>query len=140
MKTRLTLRRLFGILAIVLGCTLVILSMATLVSANGGGVPIVDGLYTGDEANYTVLGSADGGRGTLYYNRDGSTLYLAVVVSNTVNDNVFGDTKDTGDETYLQSAGWSGNGNQHRGDALIQSDNVELKLQCGDNTYEWIQG
>lgn len=132
---------LFAIFAVGLGFTLLILSLATLEAANPG-TPTVNGLFygDGDKDNYKLLGSADAGRGSLYFKRVDDTLYLAVVVSNTVNDNVFGDTGDTDDKLYLKSAGWKGVGNQHHTEALINSDNTELKLQCGNDTYEWIQG
>ena len=113
------------------------------VAANGGGTPTVNGLFygDGDESNYYFLGE-DPGRGTLYYNRLGNTLYLAVVVSNTVNDNVFGKIKGDVplDIAYVQSAGWSGSGNKHQAKHLINSDNVELKLQCvGGDSWTWKQ-
>jgi len=138
MKTTLTLRRILGISAIGLGCTLVILSLATLVAADGGGTPTVNGLFygDGDENNYYFLGE-NPGRGKLYYNREGNTLYLAVVVDDSVNDNVFGDTGDADDTVYLKSAGWKGVGNKHQAKHLITSDNTEFKLQCGDYTYDW---
>ena len=141
MKTKLTHRRLLGILAIGLGCMLVILSMATLVAADPG-TPTVDGRFygDGDEANYEVLGSAAGNRGTLYYTQTGDTLYLAVVVSYTVNDNVFGKIFGDDDDAYVQSAGWSGVGNQHEAKHLINSDHVSLTLKCGGNSWEWNHG
>ncbi len=137
MKAKLTPRRILGIVAIGLGVTLMMLSLATLVAANGG-VPAVDGLYTGDEANYNELGSADGGRGTLYYNRVGNTLYLLVRVDPSVNDNVFGDsqTPHDPDRAYVQSAGWT----HHKFDDLLQSDHVQIQLQCGLNSWTWQQG
>ncbi len=54
------------------------------------GTPTVDGLFSGDENNYFLLGAADNGRGTLYFNRVGNTLYLLMRVDPSVNDNVFG--------------------------------------------------
>jgi hypothetical protein len=110
-----------------------------------GATPTVDGLFyaSGDYANYSYLG-ADPGRGTLYYHLDGNTLYVAVVVSNTVNDNVFGDKGDAGDQLYLKSAGWEkkkGKGFEykHKFKELVGSDHAEFELEVGSTTWTWKQ-
>ena len=137
MKTKLTHRRLLTIVAVGLGCALVILTLATLVAANGG-TPTVNGLFygDGDQNNYYFLGE-NLGRGKLYYNREGNTLYLAVVVDISVNDNVFGykDQNDKRDEPYWTSAGWNP---AHTAKTLIGSDHVELLLSCG-TSWRWQQ-
>lgn len=101
------------------------------------GVPTVDGLYTGDETNYYVLGQADSGRGTLYFNLVGNTLYLLMRVNSSVNDNVFAmDPKNSSeDQAYLASVGWS----KHHFKDLWKSDHIEFTLTCGSNSWTWRQ-
>ncbi len=113
------------------------ISRANLALQSTAGVPTVDGLYSGDEANYYVLGSADGGRGTLYYNLVGDTLYLLMRVDPSVNDNVFGDKNDPDDVAYLADAGWTSP--KHRFKDLVKSDHVEFVLSCGSNSWNWKQ-
>ena len=113
------------------------ISRANLALQSTAGVPTVDGLYSGDEANYYVLGSADGGRGTLYYNLVGDTLYLLMRVDPSVNDNVFGDKDDPDDVAYLADAGWTSP--KHRFKDLVKSDHVEFVLSCGSNSWNWKQ-
>jgi hypothetical protein len=106
-------------------------------------LPVVDGLFYlpgehgSDENNYYFLADS-GSRGTLYYRledvEDTPTLFVTVVVSNTVNDNVFGQ-KGT-DGAYLASADWSA---VHTAGRLINSDHLELALECGDYSYDWFQ-
>lgn len=56
------------------------------------GTPTLNGRFygDGDDSNYYFIGSSTTGRGELYYYMDRDTLYLAVVVSDSVNDNVTG--------------------------------------------------
>lgn len=97
--------------------------------------PTVDGLLylSGDIENYDVLATAEGDRGTLYYNNQGSTMYFAVEMSSTVNDNVFGDNDL--DRAYLDSADW----NNHNFKHLENSDNITWTLSCGDASWTWSQ-
>ena len=140
MKTKVTHRRFLGIFAVGLGCILVILSLVTLVAASGG-TPTVNGLFygDGDQYNYYFLGE-DPGRGTLYYNRVGDTLYLAVVVDISVNDNVIGwsEAAQGGgpDRPYVFDALW---GKEHSAAKLIGSDNVTFKFECGTYSRTWSQ-
>ena len=48
--------------------------------------PTVDGRFSNDKANYTFLTQEASGRGEVYFNRDGGTLYLLVRVDQNVND------------------------------------------------------
>jgi hypothetical protein len=106
--------------------------------------PTVNGLFygDGDDARYIFL-SSDPGRGYLYYYKDGSTYYFAVVVDPSVNDNVFGDLSNSGDKSYVQSAGWSGGGggqgSQHTAETLIQSDHMEFIIKCDNYSWTWCQ-
>ena len=87
--------------------------------------PTVNGRYTDDSGNYSLLASAPGDRAKMYYHRSGNTLYLLVRVSPTkVNDNVFGDQSMDG--TYLDSVDW----NNHNFKHLEKSDHIELNLQA----------
>ncbi len=137
MKTRSMLGSLSMMVGIRLGCALVILTMATMVMASSG-TPTVNGLFygDGDQYNYNFLGE-DLGRGKLYYKRVGDTLYLAMVVSQTVNDNVFGWSQQQGDPDryYVGTANWV----HHQAENLIKSDHVELTLQCGSMSWNWRQ-
>jgi hypothetical protein len=102
--------------------------------------PTVNGLFygDGDDARYIFLAS-DPGRGYLYYYIEGSTYYFAVVLDPSVNDNVFGDVGLSADQTYVQSAGWEGQGNKHNAKALINSDHLEFTIQCDSYSWTWKQ-
>jgi hypothetical protein len=100
-------------------------------------LPVVDGLFyhpgaNGSDVNNYYYLAESGTRGTLYYRLDGATLYVAVVVSETVNDNVFG-MKGV-DGGYLLSADWTA---VHTAGRLINSDHLELALECGANSWDW---
>jgi hypothetical protein len=102
-------------------------------------LPQVNGLFfgDGDYATYYFLAD-DPGRGSLYYYPAGDTLYLAVVVDTSVNDNVFGySKKGDPDRAYVESVSWV---QEHSAKSLIKSDNVELTLQCGASSWTWMQG
>ncbi|UCE19139.1 MAG: hypothetical protein JSV84_01980, partial [Gemmatimonadota bacterium] len=112
----------------VVGCVGVISLLVTVLSASvsrAQTAPTVNGLFygDGDTLNYYLLAEEIDGRGSLYYNLVGDTLYIAMVVDATVNDNVFG-TK-TLDDSYMLSANWSA---IHFADRLIGSDNMEFVL------------
>jgi len=103
----------------------------------------VNGLFygDGDVSNYYYL-SEDPGRGSIYYNLIGGILYIAVVVNESVNDNVFADKGNASDITYLQRAGWQTASNGYKGHTakeLIGSDHLEFKLTIGSNSWEWSQ-
>ncbi len=101
--------------------------------------PTVDGRFfgDGDSNNYFFL-NADPGRGAIYYRIVGTRLYAAVVVSNTVNDNVFGDEVVTRDRAYLNSAGWT-RSKGHSFKDLLNSDNLAFKLTIGASSWTWGQ-
>ncbi|UCE20311.1 MAG: hypothetical protein JSV84_08240 [Gemmatimonadota bacterium] len=98
--------------------------------------PTVNGLFygDGDYDNYYFLMRGTSGRGDVYYNLLGDTLYLLMLVDEIANDNVFGTKKDDG--SYMASAGWSA---VHSGDRLIGSDHLEVAVTCGDSTWSWWQ-
>jgi hypothetical protein len=106
------------------------------------GTPTVNGLFygDGDYNNYLLWAVAPEGRGTLYYSMPGDTLYLAVVVDDTINDNVFGRRKqgqNNYDQDYYESAGW--NSVSHQAQDLIQSDHLQMTMHCGDSSWTWVQ-
>lgn len=115
----------------VVGILMMLLALvpAGVVSA----APSVDGRP--DIGNYSVYGYSPGGRGTLYYALDGSTLYVMMVVDETVNDNVFGKDKDAGDKAYVATAGWG----KHSFKDLVNSDHINLTLTCGTDSWTWQQ-
>jgi hypothetical protein len=97
-------------------------------------VPTVNGLFfgDGDYQEYLLLGNdTDGGsRGKIYYRLDGSTLYIALVVSKAVNDAVFG-VKGGGpssDGAYMGSADWNP---VHSFQRLYGSDHATFGIECG---------
>jgi hypothetical protein len=99
----------------------------------------VNGLFYGDgDDAYYVFQSEYPGLGSLYSYQDGTTLYLAVVVSTAINDNVFGDMSLTADQAYVQSVGWKGQASQHTAKALIKSDMLHMQFTCGE-TWAWQQ-
>jgi len=118
----------------VVGVLTMLLALVPAMTASAG-TPTVDGRP--DTGNYTVYGASPAGRGTLYYHLEGTTLYILMVVDPKVNDNVFGSTSD--DVAYLQSAGWKGVGSQHTFGALLNSDNINLTLTCGTDSWTWQQ-
>jgi hypothetical protein len=97
----------------------------------------VNGLFygDGDDQQYELIASNDGGRGDLYARLVDEHLYIAVIVDPSVNDNVFGD-KQT-DSDYLASAGW--NNPSHKAGDLLRSEHIELLFQCGDESWTWKQ-
>jgi hypothetical protein len=102
-------------------------------------LPTVDGLFyrpgaTGSDVNNYYFLADSGTRGTLYYRLEGGTLYVAAVVSETVNDNVFG--MKGSDGAYLVSANWNA---VHTAGRLIGSDHLEFALECGANSWDWFQ-
>ena len=103
------------------------------------GTPTVNGLYfgDGDEANYYFLMEGTSGRGDVYYNLTGNTLYLLMLVDESVNDNVFGWSKKHGaDRAYVESAGWE---QEHTAQMLIAEDYLEVGVSCGDLSWQWSQ-
>lgn len=103
--------------------------------------PTVNGLFYGDgdvdEYAFLQNDTTGGSRGKLYVAQEGSTVYLALVVDETVNDNVCG-TKSgqpPNDSDYMASANWSA---VHTCERLIGSDHLEIGVQCGPD-YDWFQ-
>ena len=115
-------------------------SMPSAEALSNGCTPTVNGLFYGDGDNlcYELL-AENPGRAQLWYHLEGDVLYAALVLSTSINDNVFGAIDDDTDDAYVISAGWKGNGNQHEARALIQSDRAEWNLACGDSKSYWLQ-
>jgi len=107
---------------------------------SNGCTPTVNGLFygDGDYLCYDLL-AENPGRAQLWYHLEGDVLYAALVLSTSINDNVLGEIKNDIDDGYVQSAGWSGNGNKHTAKALIQSDHSEWNLACDDSKWFWLQ-
>ena len=117
-----------------LGGILFLLLCLTLANSLAASSPTVDGRFSNDKSNYTLLSKAAGDRGAIYYHRNGNTLYILVIVSaSKVNDNVFGD--NTLDAVYMAAAGW----NNHNFKHLVNSDHIELVLSSGGSSYTWSQ-
>jgi uncharacterized repeat protein (TIGR01451 family) len=107
--------------------------------------PTVNGAFyaDGDSEIYQYLMESTGARAKVYYYLCGDTLYLALVVGTSVNDNVFGMVAAGGtdnDRDYLRSAGWSGSGNEHTAFHLEKSDHMEMTFHCsGGSSWTWKQ-
>ena len=102
--------------------------------------PQVDGLFymTGEDAIYTKIAEADGGRGEVWFYQDGDMLYFAVIVDPSVNDNVFDDKTAT--SGYVESVGWGDIIGHHQASDLIKSDNSEFIFWCEGYSCQWMQG
>jgi len=130
-------RHLFQ-LALIIGLLSATLTVIPTAEA-AAGTPPVNGLYfgDGDEANYYFLMGGTSGRGDVYYNLTGNTLYVLMLVDEGVNDNVFGwSKKHDPDRAYVESAGW---GQEHTANKLIGSDHLEAGVSCGDLSWQWSQ-
>jgi hypothetical protein len=71
--------------------------------------PTVNGLFYGDGDNtiYTLLNTSYfGSKLYAYYDAPTTTLYVALVVDRSVNDNVFGASHSGYSGNYMSSAGW----------------------------------
>ena len=120
-------------LALCVGLLLLVLVPAAFAQA-----PTVNGAFygDGDYTRYHFLGYDSAGAGSaLYYYLDGTRLYVTVVVSTAVNDNVFASNL-TGDSLYTDSADWP---SVHTFKDLYQSDHLALECKCGDTTWVWGQ-
>lgn len=95
--------------------------------------PEVNGLFygDGDDGRYILFNTSEYGS-KLYMAMDTTVLYVALVLSRTVNDNVFETTKTN----YSQPAGWNPT---HSFTKLEQSDHAAFSLICGGTTYSWYQ-
>lgn len=107
--------------------------------------PEVNGQFygDGDESNYPAAPYAVSEHGSeLYVRLVNGTLYVALVVSRTVNDNVF-DSVNKSD--YLDSAGWGAGGNT-TARRRMDSEFAEFNLTIGNDgdsnhqTFNWQQG
>ncbi|UCE17956.1 MAG: hypothetical protein JSV84_13975, partial [Gemmatimonadota bacterium] len=133
-------RGMKGSVAVTTVCAIAVIATLSFAQTT----PTVNGLFygDGDVNNYYFL-AENPGRGTLYYNLSGNILYLAVVLSPSVNDNVFGIKKNDVDDTYLESACWNAEcwlpGPGHNANDLIASDHLGITLTCGDSSWTWSQ-
>jgi len=153
-----------------------VLSMA-LFSQTVSATPTVDGWVFGvdgedddglpDIDQYVLLqnDTSGGSRGKLYHFVDGNTIYLALVASKTVNDNVCARGGNGGDgeldQTYQRTACWNNGkklntyngidydalcagyaGTDHTCNKLVDSDHAEFVVECGaragDDWTFWI--
>jgi hypothetical protein len=94
--------------------------------------PTINGLYYGDnDQNLYVQYNTSGFGSTLWYSFSDNTLFVALVVDRSVNDNVFGNRE------YTQNAGW---GPPHTANRLTDSEYASFTLTIGSQTYIWNQG
>lgn len=106
-------------------------------AAAADGPPIVNGLFygDGDSAVYVPYSTSEHGS-TVYVYSEGTTLYVALVIDRSVNDNV---CSPRGDEAYPQDAGWTNHRNCKR---LTDSEYVTFELTCSatQESWSWRQG
>lgn len=105
---------------------------ATFCAGALAAAPTVNGLFygDGDESRYVLYNTSIGGS-KLWYTVAGNRLYVALVVSRDVNDNVFGN------RDYTRNAGWTP---QHPANRLVDSEYAQFTLTVGGTTYQWNQG
>jgi hypothetical protein len=104
--------------------------------ASSNGVPLVNGLFYGDDDYliYDLYATAENERGFLYTKRISDVLYVLARVSDNVNDNAFDPKTSPGD--YTASVGWTP---PHDFKSLLNSDRIDMKLDCGTKTWTWTQ-
>jgi len=99
--------------------------------------PIVNGLFFGDGDNndYALYATSEHGSG-LYIYFDSPTIYVALVVDRSVNDNV---CSPQSDPAYTQNAGWS---NHRTCKRATDSEYASFTLECttSPNSWNWQQG
>jgi hypothetical protein len=95
--------------------------------------PTVNGLFygDGDDARYVPWHTSYyGSQLYVYYNSPTTTLYVAMVVDPSVNDNVFTD-RPPDSQAYMASVGWgSGGGQQRAADSLTNSEYGAFTFAC----------
>jgi len=130
--------------AVYLAVLSILIVPGKLFSQEGITKPFVDGLFYGDpdgsgdmtpdQDKYLFLSDDSlGGLATLWYYLDADTLYLAVVVDS-VNDNVFDESRNQESNPYVGTAGW---GQYHSAEKLIGSDHMQITFQCGLDEWFW---
>jgi hypothetical protein len=97
--------------------------------AEAASPPDVNGLFYGDGDNndYVLYGMSEYGSG-LYIYFDNPIIYVALVVTRDVNDNVFGN------RPYTQNAGW---GPPRGAGQLVNSEYASFVLKCTTAPMEW---
>jgi hypothetical protein len=109
--------------------------------------PTVNGLFygDGDDAYYVHWATSElGSKLYVYLDVPTTTLYVALVVDRSVNDNVFGASHSGFSGNYMSSAGWGGGGGQQRSaSALTNSEFASFEFACEENSprnWAWQQG
>jgi hypothetical protein len=109
--------------------------------------PTVNGLFygDGDDGRYVHWAtSLLGSKLYVYVDVPSTTLYVALVVDRSVNDNVFGDSHAGFSGNYMSSAGWGvGRGQQRPASRLVDSEFASFEFACAPNTanrWAWQQG
>ena len=143
-KTNNCIHRVLAFLATAISITA--LSTSAIAQA-----PTVNGLFYGDGDNqrYPSTPYAQSEYGSnLYLTLINNTLYVALVVDRSVNDNVFagkssGQGGDPTADDYLASAGWGSGGNLsalRRMDSEFAEFNFTVGTGTNQQTFTWQQG
>jgi hypothetical protein len=117
---------------------------ATSAMGQSGGPPTANGLFygDGDHLRYPAQPFAVSQRGSrLFLTLINNTLYVAMVVDRTVNDNAF----DAGGRTsYMTSAGWNQGGGNLNAQKRMDSEFAAFEFTVGEGTnlqtFSWQQG
>ncbi|HUP41646.1 MAG TPA: hypothetical protein VM599_00395, partial [Thermoanaerobaculia bacterium] len=109
--------------------------------------PTVNGLFygDGDDAYYVHWATSElGSKLYVYLHVPTTTLYVALVVDRSVNDNVFGASDPNFPGNYMVSAGWgAGAGQQRSASALTNSEFATFEFACEEGSprnWAWQQG
>lgn len=109
--------------------------------------PTVNGQFygDGDDAYYVHWDTSYyGSRLYVYFDAPTTTLYVALVVDRSVNDNVFGASHSGYSGNYMQTAGWGkGKGQQRSAADLVNSEFATFEFACAPgspNSWAWQQG
>ncbi len=116
---------------------LIVVSAMAWASPAAAAPPEVNGLFwgDGDHDRYQLYNTSNAGSELYYYVDSDWTLYVALVVSATVNDTTFAPGPPA--HPYTRAAGF--NGPRHAR-ALYDSEFAGFSLECGPNSWAWQQG
>lgn len=127
---------------------LAILVLGILWASAATATPTVNGQFYGDGDHLEYVEFATSYYGSklyVFYEAPTTTLYVAMVVEPSVNENVFGNPPDGSSNSYMTSTGWGNGGGQQRGaDVLFDSEFAGFQFACAlgvpSKTWSWEQG
>jgi hypothetical protein len=128
--------------------SLAFLALAILWASAATATPTVNGQFYGDGDHLEYVEFATSYYGSklyVFYDAPATTLYAAMVVEPSVNENVFGNPPDGSTKSYMTSTGWGNGGGQQRGaDILFDSEFAGFQFACepgsASRDWSWEQG